>query len=120
MLGALGIAVGVAIGAMLPSTQTEQDFLRSASAKVRKAAESAVSQGIEETEQVVRNAYSAGREAANKQELNGNDGSLAQKVADATKAVSSELKIAAEQALETTEQKVDLATDSLAPRSKPL
>lgn len=112
VIGALGVAVGAAIGAMLPATRTEQDYLGPVSAQARQSAESAVTEGIDKAKHVASEVYSAARDEADKQGLMPGDKPLAEKVSNVAKAAGNELKSAADQSMNEAERKVDRATDN--------
>ncbi|WP_173931320.1 DUF3618 domain-containing protein [Chelativorans sp. Marseille-P2723] len=64
ILGALGVAVGAAVGAMLPRTQAEAEYLAPYGKKVRENAKNAMDRGVEQT----RSAVSAAMESLSSQE----------------------------------------------------
>jgi hypothetical protein len=94
VIGALGVAVGAAIGAMLPTTRTEQEYLGSASTKARQTAESALSDGVDKARKVAKDVYGAARDEADRQGLSTKDKPFVQKVADVGSAAGGELRSA--------------------------
>ena len=106
----LGLAVGAAIGAMVPVTRTEQENLGEASRHLRKDAESALSDGVEKAKGVAGDVYAAARDEADRQGLTPGGKPLASKVSDVAKAAGTKAKQAADRAVDKTEQSVDRAT----------
>ena len=115
VIGALGLAVGAAIGAMVPVTRTEQENFGEASRHLRKDAESALADGVEKAKGVAGDVYAAARDEADRQGLTPGDKPLASKVSDVAKAAGAEAKQAADRAVDKTEQSVDRATDGYKP-----
>lgn len=115
VIGALGVAVGAAIGAMLPATRAETEYLGAASAKARGSVESAVSEGIEKARHVAQDVYSAARDEADKQGLTASSKPVAEKVADVGKAAANELKRTAEDTIHQAEEAADKKTDTVSP-----
>lgn len=99
VLGAIGVAVGAAIGAMLPATRTEQEYLGGTARKVRDTAETALADGVEKAKDVASDVYSAARSEADRQGLMPNDQSIGEKVAEVAKAAGDEIKTASRSAL---------------------
>lgn len=99
VLGAIGVAVGAAIGAMLPATRTEQEYLGKTARKVRDTAATAFSDGVEKAKDVASDVYSAARSEADRQGLIPKDQSISEKVAEVAKAAGSEIKSASRSAL---------------------
>lgn len=115
VVGALGVAVGAAIGAMMPVTPTERENLGEASMKMREEAESALSDGMEKAKGVASEVYATAREEADRQGLTAGGKPLAEKVADVSKAVGAKAKQAATRTMDDAERSVDRATDGLKP-----
>lgn len=67
VLGAIGLAVGAAIAAMLPTTRTEEQYLGDASRKAQDRAKDLVSEGYEKAKHVADDAYSAAKEEVKSQ-----------------------------------------------------
>lgn len=61
VLGAIGLAVGAAIAAMLPTTRTEERYLGDASQKAQDRAKDVLSEGYEKAKHVADDAYSAAK-----------------------------------------------------------
>lgn len=99
VIGALGVAVGAAIGALLPSTRVEQDYMGAASASVRHQADDMVKDGIDKAKHVAEDVYSAARDEADKQDLLPGDRPLADKVGDVLKAAGAKAEESVESAL---------------------
>jgi len=99
VLGALGVAVGAAIGAMLPATRTEQEYLGSTARKVRDTAETALAEGVDKAKHVASDVYSAARSEADRQGLMPGDKSIGEKVAEVAKAAGDEIKSASRSAM---------------------
>jgi hypothetical protein len=115
VIGALGVAVGAAIGAMLPTTRTEQEYLGSASTKARHTAESALADGVDKAREVAKDVYSAARDEADRQGFTSKDKPIVQKVADVARAAGSELTSAGEKSIDDASDTMDRATS---PRKK--
>lgn len=116
VIGALGVAVGAAIGAMVPVTRAEHEYLGETSSKIRKKAQSAVSDGVQEAKGVAGEVYTAARDEADRQGLTPGGKPLAAKAADVSKAAGAKAKQAAERTLDDTERSIDRATDGLKPK----
>lgn len=99
VLGALGVAVGAAIGAMLPATRTEQEYLGSTARKVRDTAEATLAEGVDKAKHVAGDVYSAARSEADRQGLMPGDKSVGEKVAEVAKAAGDEIKSASRSAM---------------------
>lgn len=99
VLGALGLAVGAAIGAMLPTTRTEQEYMGETSAKAREAAGSALKDGVEKAKDVSHDVYAAARDEADRQGLTREGTSAADKADGVSKAAGSGLGSATERSL---------------------
>lgn len=57
ILGAVGLAVGAAIGALMPRTQTEDAYLRPYAEKATEAVKDVVQQGVDETRNIASKVY---------------------------------------------------------------
>jgi hypothetical protein len=96
VLGAIGLAVGSAIGAMLPSTRYENEKLGPYRDKLREEAERRVHEGIDEAKEVAESTYRAVKNEAEKQGLvPGGDASLTERVSKvaSTAAATAENKV---------------------------
>lgn len=81
ILGALGLAIGAAIGAMLPSTRFEDETFGEQGDRLRRGAKNAMREGFEGAKDVAKEAYRSGAEAADEEGLVPEDGKpLAEKV----------------------------------------
>ncbi len=118
VLGALGVAVGAALGAMLPATQLEKDYLGEASAKARENAEGLVADGIDKAKDVGSDAYRAARDEADNQGLMPHGKPVADRVADVAKAAGNELKSAADDTVEKAGSATDETNDKWSPGKK--
>ena len=120
VLGALGVAVGAAIGAMLPSTRMEKDYLGAASSKMRSDAEGLVSEGIHKAEDIASDVYQAARDEADKQGLVPHGKPLTDKLTDVANAAGAELKAATSEGIDDAGKKADATSDTWSPgKSRP-
>jgi hypothetical protein len=115
VLGALGVAVGAAIGAMLPPTKLEQDYLGEASSNVREGAEQLAADGIEKAKQVASDAYAAARDEADEQGLMPHGKPLSEKLAKVAEAAGAEIKAAAGDMVDQVEAAAESASDKWSP-----
>lgn len=99
VIGAIGLAVGAAIGAMLPSTRVEDEYLGPERERLKKEAGHALKEGFEEAKDVAGKAYSAASAEARDQGLVPEGRPLAQKVAAVSKAATHAAEDAAERKL---------------------
>jgi hypothetical protein len=67
VLGALGLAVGAAVGALLPRTEIEDRYIGEASDKLRHSAETLAREKLEQGKSVARAAYESGKSEAQSQ-----------------------------------------------------
>ena len=90
ILAALGLAVGTAIGAMLPRTSLEDQQLGSYSDAIRNTAQNLMEKGVEGAEEVAAEAYQTVKDEADRQGVSGaGDGSIVEKVAEVVRSTSS-------------------------------
>lgn len=88
-IAALGLAVGTAIGAMLPHTALEDKQMGRYRDKVRDAAEDLLEKGIEGAKEVAAEAYQTIKDEADRQGLASDaDTSVAEKVANVVKSAT--------------------------------
>lgn len=81
IVGALGLALGAAIGAMLPSTRIEDESFGKTSDDVKDEALRAVKRGYDSAKDVAAEGYAAARKSADEEGLTSSDGTpLAEKV----------------------------------------
>jgi vacuolar-type H+-ATPase subunit H len=118
VIGALGVAVGAAIGAMLPTTRAEQEYLGTAGSEARKTAEQTLSEGVDRAKQVAGDVYSAARDEADRQASAPAGKTSSEKMAEIAKAAGSELKKAADETVDQTENKMDRTADRLSTELK--
>jgi hypothetical protein len=89
-VAALGLAVGTAIGVMLPHTDVEDQQIGRYRDEVRGAADALVKKGIEEAKEVAAETYQSIRDEADRQGLAGDpDTPVTEKVAEVVKAGAS-------------------------------
>ncbi|MER8484305.1 hypothetical protein [Mesorhizobium sp. M1322] len=84
-IAAVGLAVGTAIGVMLPHTSTEDEQLGGYRDKLRDSAEEVFEQGLEQAKQVAAEAYEAVKEEADRQASSGHGDTLVDKVGKVVK-----------------------------------
>ncbi|MFU0504401.1 hypothetical protein [Pseudaminobacter sp. NGMCC 1.201702] len=89
LVAALGLAVGTAIGAMLPRTAVEDEQMGRYRDKARDAAGDLLQQGIEGAKDVAAEAYSTIKEEADRQGLRGGgDTSMVEQVSEVAKSAA--------------------------------
>lgn len=115
VVGALGLAVGAAIGAMVPVTRPEQDAFGQTAQDLRKEAKSAMSGGVEKAKDIAGEAYGAARDEADRQGLMPGEKPVAGKVADVAAAAGSKTKESVHRAVDDAERSVDRKTDGYKP-----
>jgi hypothetical protein len=79
-IAAVGLALGTAIGVMLPHTATEDEQLGAYRDKIRDSAEEVFETGLEQAKQVAAEAYETVKEEADRQGSGGDADTLAGKV----------------------------------------
>jgi hypothetical protein len=79
-IAAVGLALGTAIGVMLPHTATEDEHLGAYRDKIRDSAEEVFETGLEQAKQVAAEAYETVKEEADRQGSGGDADTLAGKV----------------------------------------
>ncbi|MET3578289.1 ElaB/YqjD/DUF883 family membrane-anchored ribosome-binding protein [Mesorhizobium robiniae] len=79
-IAAVGLALGTAIGVMLPHTATEDEHLGAYRDKIRDSAEEVFETGLEQAKQVAAEAYETVKEEADRQSWGGDADTLAGKV----------------------------------------
>jgi len=119
VLGALGMAVGAAIGAMLPATRTEQEYLGSAAQKARDTAETALAEGVDKAKHVAGDVYAAAKSEADRQGLMPGDKTVTGKAAEVVKAAGGEAKSASRTALQDADDAASRMTDQVSPKRNP-
>jgi hypothetical protein len=85
-VAAIGLALGAAIGAMLPRTDMEDEQLGGYREKLRDSAEAAIEKGIDEAKQVAAEAYEAASDEAQRQSAS--DATIADKVSEVAKSAA--------------------------------
>lgn len=92
ILGAIGVAIGAAVGAMLPSTSFEDEHLGPARDELKAEAAAAIKSAEDEARNVAAKAADAAKKEADTQGLNPAGKPLADKAASVVKAASKEVK----------------------------
>lgn len=89
VLAGLGLAIGTAIGALLPVSRFEQEEFGEQAEQLRKGAEDLVKKGIDEAKDVAAKAYEAVNEEAQRQGLVPDDGgSIVDRVGEVVKSAA--------------------------------
>jgi len=88
-LAAVGLAVGTAIGVMLPHTATEDEQLGGYRDKLRDSAEEVFERGLEQAKQVAATAYETVKEEADRQAVDGDANTVVEKVGKVVKRTAS-------------------------------
>ncbi|MFC6490144.1 DUF3618 domain-containing protein [Nitratireductor sp. GCM10026969] len=73
IIGAVGIALGAAIGAFMPRTRAEEEYLQPYEDSVRGRMQETARHGLDSAKDVASKAYSAGKEEAERQKAGGQD-----------------------------------------------
>ncbi|RWC26023.1 MAG: hypothetical protein EOS27_26500 [Mesorhizobium sp.] len=89
VLAALGLALGTAIGALLPRTDFEDEQVGQLSDKIRDQASEILGQGVESAKDVAAQAYQTVKNEADKQGLTGDGGALVNQVEQVVQATAS-------------------------------
>jgi hypothetical protein len=93
VVGAIGLAIGAAIGAMLPHTRLEDETFADARDHLRDEAMASAQRGYEAAKDVASESYAAARETADKEGLTGKgDKPLADKVSHVAEAAGKAAK----------------------------
>ena len=90
VLAALGMAVGTAIGAILPQTEIENEQLGPYRDRLLDGAEDVLDKGAEAAKDVAGKAYATAKNEADSDRLKGGTMSVAEKVGEVVKAVAEE------------------------------
>lgn len=104
VVGALGIAVGAAIGAMIPATRTEDKYLAPAGRMAVNRAETLMAEGVKRAKDVAGDVYSAARDEADRQGLAQGKEPVLDSVSAVARAAGEELAHAAHDTLRPGEQ----------------
>lgn len=99
IIGALGLAVGAALGALIPATRTEERYLGSAARTAKEQAEGMLAEGVERAKEVAGDVYAAARDEADRQGLTGSGEPVSERLSKVAKAAGEELSQAAHGAL---------------------
>ena len=89
-MAALGMAVGTAIGAILPQTEIENEQLGAYRDRLLDDAEDVLDKGVEAARVVAGKAYATAKKAADSERLKGSDISVAEKVGKVVATVADE------------------------------
>jgi hypothetical protein len=87
VIGAIGVAVGAAIGAFLPATEVERQHLGSAGAALKEKADTLVEQGMAKAKEAAAEVYETARDEADRQGLLPGDKPVSEKVDAVVRAV---------------------------------
>lgn len=87
VIAALGLAIGTAIGAMLPRTSVEDQNLGGYSDKIRDSAQDLMEKGVEGAKEVAAEAYQTVKDEADRQGISG-DRSIVEKVTEVVRSTS--------------------------------
>jgi hypothetical protein len=98
IIGALGVAIGAAIGTTLPSTKVEDEYLGKASDRLKEGAAETFEKGVEKVKDVAGRVTEAAKDEADAQGLTPGDKPIARKVASVARAATDEAKDAVKEA----------------------
>lgn len=113
VIGALGLAVGAAIGALLPATEIERQNLGATGAALREKADELVDAGMDAAREAAGELYGAAREEADRQGLLPGDRPIAEKVDAVLKATGKKAEELAQR------EAPDLASDTKSESTEP-
>ncbi|MER9432935.1 hypothetical protein [Mesorhizobium sp. M0408] len=102
-MAAVGLAVGTAIGVMLPHTATEDEQLGRYSDQLRESAEVVLENGMEQAKQVAAEAYKTVKEEADRQGASG-DETLVDRIGEVAKKTASKTEEAIRDRLPETDE----------------
>ena len=100
VVAALGMAVGTAVGVLLPHSALEDEHLSSVSTKVRAQAEGLLEKGVAEAKDLAADTYETLKEEADQQGLR-SEGSMVDKVGDVLKKTAAKTEDAVKTKLNT-------------------
>jgi ElaB/YqjD/DUF883 family membrane-anchored ribosome-binding protein len=100
LLAAFGVAVGTAIGVLLPRTDLEDDQLGPVSKNIRAKAEELMDEGVGQAKDLAAEAYQTLKEEADQQGLR-SDGSVVDKVSDVVRSTAQKTEDAVRDKLKT-------------------
>ncbi|TPI72562.1 DUF3618 domain-containing protein [Mesorhizobium sp. B2-8-9] len=109
-VAAVGLALGAAIGAMLPHTQVEDDQLGEYREKLRREAKTTLDKGVDAATQVAAEAYQAATEEAGRQASK--EGTLADRVGEVVKSAAERTEDAVREQLANSTQSEEANSDS--------
>ena len=87
VIGAIGLAVGAAIGAFLPATEVEREHLGPAGEALKEKADALVDRGVAKAKEAVSEVYETARDEADRQGLVPGDKPISEKVDAVVQAV---------------------------------
>jgi hypothetical protein len=100
VLAAVGLAIGTAIGALLPRTEIEDEQVGELSAKLRGQASDLLHQGVEGAKDVAAQAYQTVKDEADKR-VGAEEGSLVDQVKEVVKATAAQTETNVREKLKT-------------------
>lgn len=119
VIGALGVAVGAAIGAMLPSTRLEEEKLGPARAAASEKVDEVASSAVSAARDVASDAYEAAKDEADRHGL-GKGRPVAEKLGEVAKAAAHQTTMTSEEKLDadrSSEEKLEADRSSSPARS---
>jgi hypothetical protein len=100
VLGAIGLAIGAALGALLPTTRTEERYLGEAGEKLRSGAGDLARAALDEGKAIAKDVYGAGMAKAEEAGLTGESAAgVVEKVGDVVRATVDKARETAEERL---------------------
>jgi len=109
VIGAIGVAVGAAIGALLPATQLERQHLGTAGEALKNQAESLVEKGAAAVKEASSEIYTTARDEADRQGLRAGDSLIVDKVDAVVRAAGKTAGAIAERHLPESPAQTDVA-----------
>ncbi|WP_224665126.1 hypothetical protein [Mesorhizobium sp. ES1-1] len=106
VLAALGLALGTAIGALLPRTDIEDAQVGDLSDKLRDQASQLLQQGVEGAKDVAAQAYQSVKDEADKKGLTGDGGGLVDQIKDVVQATAAQTESNVREKLKTVADKL--------------
>lgn len=99
VIGALGLAVGAAVGALIPASDLERQHLGSAGAAVKDKAESLLDRGVAMAQNAAAEVYGTARDEADRQGLLPGQRPIAEKIGEVVRAAGGKASDIAEESL---------------------
>ena len=103
IIGAIGVAVGAALGAMVPASRAEERYLGAAARSAKEQAERVLAEGVERAKEVAGDAYSAAKDEADRQGLTKSGEPVTERISKVARAAGEELSQAAHDVLGSTQ-----------------